>query len=126
MTTKPDFERSDLDRDSVGADKPEGPISAAILAAGIYAFALGLLTTLAEASTSFKDKLALDDGVGPLSGKTIYAVAVWVVSWIVLHFVYRDKQVESRKALSLALFLILLGVIGTFPIFFQLFTPDTA
>lgn len=107
-------------------DKPEGPISAAILAAGVYALALGALTTLAEASTSFKDKLALDDGVGPLSGKTVYAVAIWLVSWIVLHLTYRNRVVESRKALTTALVLVALGVIGTFPVFFQLFTPDAA
>jgi hypothetical protein len=105
-------------------DRPEGPISAAILAAGIYAVALGLLTTLAEASTSFKDSLALSDKVGPLSGKTIYAVAVWIVAWVVLHFVLRDKELESRKILGITLVLIAIGVVGTFPIFFQLFTPD--
>lgn len=112
--------------ETAGPDKPEGPISAAILAAGVYALALGILTTLAEASTSFKDKLALDDGVGPLSGKTIYAVVIWIVAWVVLHLVYRDKEVESRKALSTTLVLIALGMVGTFPIFFQLFTPDAA
>jgi len=108
------------------ADKPEGPISAAILAAGVYAVALGALTTLAEASTSFKEKLALDEGVGPLSGKTVYAVVIWLVAWVALHVAYRDKEVESRKALGTALVLIALGVVGTFPIFFQLFTPDAA
>jgi len=124
MTTN--LEPTDIDRGEVDPDKPEGPISAAILAAGVYALALGLLTTLAEASTSFKDWLALDDGVGPLSGKTIYAVVIWIVAWVVLHLVYRDREVESRKALSTALLLIALGVVGTFPIFFQLFTPDAA
>jgi len=114
------------DVDTAWADKPEGPISAAILAAGIFAVALGFFTTLAEASTSFKDRLALDDGVGPLSGKTVYAVAAWIVAWVVLHVVYRDKEVESRKALVTALILIALGVLGTFPIFFQLFTPEGA
>jgi uncharacterized membrane protein len=114
------------DVDTASADKPEGPISAAILAAGVYAVALGLFTTLAEASTSFKERLALDDGVGPLSGKTVYAVGVWIVAWVVLHLVYRDKEVESRTALVAALILIALGVLGTFPIFFQLFTPEGA
>jgi hypothetical protein len=36
------------------ADKPEGPVAAAILAAGIGSFALGLFTTLAEASEEFE------------------------------------------------------------------------
>jgi len=38
-------------------DKAEGPISAAILAAGIGALALGVVTTLAEASSSIKTAL---------------------------------------------------------------------
>src|SRR5215207_11198961 len=38
-------------------DRPEGPISAAIIAGGDGALALGAVTTLAEASTSVKDSL---------------------------------------------------------------------
>jgi hypothetical protein len=45
-------------------DKPEGPIAAAILAGGIGCLALGLFTTLAEASSSFSDWLSWDDDVG--------------------------------------------------------------
>ena len=105
------------------ADKPEGPVAAAVLAAGVGALALGILTTLAEASTGFKDFLNFYDPVGPLSGKTIGAVVVWLVAWGVLHLRYRDKAIESRKALTVALILVALGVLGTFPIFFQAFAP---
>jgi hypothetical protein len=104
-------------------DKPEGPISAAILAAGIGAAALGLFTTLAEASTSIKDWLQWSDPVGPLSGKTTMAVIVWLLSWVVLHIALRNRAYESRRALGVALVLVALGVLGTFPTFFQLFTP---
>lgn len=104
-------------------DRPEGPVAAAILAGGVGALALGILTTLAEASTSIKDLLNLYNPVGPLSGKTIGAVVVWLVAWIVLHTMYRDKPFESRRALTVALVLIALGVLGTFPIFFQAFAP---
>ena len=104
-------------------DKPEGPIAAAMLAAGLGALALGLLTTLAEASESIKEFLNLYDPVGPLSGKTIGAVIVWLVAWAILHLVYRTKTVESRKELAVSLILIGLGVVGTFPIFFQAFAP---
>jgi hypothetical protein len=105
-------------------DKPEGPIAAAILAGGIGCLALGLLTTLAEASSSFSDWLSWDDDVGPLSGKTALAVIVWLVSWAVLHVVYRAKPFETRRALTIALVLVALGVLGTFPTFFQIFAPD--
>jgi hypothetical protein len=39
-------------------DRPSGPVAAAVLATGIGIFALGLLTTLSEASTGFSDFLA--------------------------------------------------------------------
>lgn len=104
-------------------DKPEGPVAAAILAAGVGALALGVLTTLAEASQGIKDFLNLYDPVGPLSGKTIGAVLIWLVAWLVLHLIYRTKPVESRLALTVSLVLIALGVIGTFPVFFQAFAP---
>lgn len=105
-------------------EKPEGPVSAAILAAGIGAFALGVLTTLAEASEGFKELLNLYDPVGPLSGKTVGAVIVWLVAWAVLHLMYRGKAIETRKALTASLILIGLGVLGTFPIFFQAFAAE--
>jgi hypothetical protein len=105
-------------------DKPEGPVSAAIIATGVGATALGVLTTLAEASTSIKDWLNWNSGVGPLSGKTILAVAVWIVAWAVLHLTMRGKRYETRPALIIALVLIGIGVLGTFPTFFQLFAPD--
>jgi hypothetical protein len=104
-------------------DKPEGPVTAAILAAGIGSLALGLLTTLAEASESFKEFLNLYDPVGPLSGKTVGAVVIWLFAWGILHMAYRNRPVETRKELAVSLVLIGLGVLGTFPIFFQAFAP---
>jgi len=106
------------------ADKPEGPIAAAIVAGGVGAAALGLFTTLAEASTDIKDWLNWNDDVGPLSGKTIMAVIVWLVAWAILHAIYRGKPYETRRAFTIALVLVGLGVLGTFPTFFQAFTAD--
>lgn len=104
-------------------DKPEGPIAAAIIAGGIGSLALGFFTVLAEASKGAKDALNLYNPVGPLAGKTVFAVVIWLLSWGVLHFIYRDKPLETRKALVVALVLMGLGVLGTFPIFFQAFAP---
>jgi hypothetical protein len=103
------------------ADKPEGPIAAAIIAGGIGAAALGLFTTLAEASESIRDWLQWSDAVGPLSGKVIMAVLVWLVAWAILHVALRSRPYETRRALVVSLVLIGLGVLGTFPTFFQLF-----
>jgi hypothetical protein len=103
------------------ADKPEGPIAAAVIAGGIGAFALGLVTTLAEASEGIRNWLQWSDAVGPLSGKVIVAVLVWLVAWAILHVALRSRRYETRRALVVSLILIGLGVVGTFPTFFQLF-----
>lgn len=111
-------------QDAGAPDKPEGPISAAIIAAGVGATALGVFTTLAEASTTVKDWLQFSDPVGPLSGKTIMAVIVWLLSWAILHAGLRGKRYETGRALTIGLILIGLGALGTFPIFFQLFAAE--
>ncbi|MFE9776146.1 hypothetical protein ACFYOV_31715 [Streptomyces sp. NPDC005931] len=105
-------------------DRPEGAISAAIIAAGAGAAALGMFTTLAEASKDVADWLQWSERVGPLSGKTVMAVVVWLVSWAVLHLALRNKERETGRALTVALVLLGLGVLGTFPTFFQVFAPE--
>ena len=102
-------------------DKPEGPIAAAIIAGGIGAAALGVVTTLAEASEGIREWLQWSDAVGPLSGKVLMAVLVWLVAWAVLHAALRRRPYETRRALVVSLVLIAVGVVGTFPTFFQLF-----
>ncbi|MGH3465654.1 MAG: hypothetical protein ACRDP9_29640 [Kribbellaceae bacterium] len=106
------------------AERPEGAAVAAVLATGVGAAVLGLATTLSEASTSFADWLAWSDRVGPLSGKTIVAVAAWLLSWVVLHVVLRDRGRLTGGVLVLTGILIGLGVLGTFPTFFELFAGD--
>lgn len=102
-------------------DKPEGPASAAIIAAGVGATAMGFFTTLGEASAGAKNWLQWNARVGPLAGKTIMSVIVWLVAWAVLHAVYRKTTYETSKALVIGLVLVGIGFLGTFPTFFQLF-----
>jgi hypothetical protein len=57
--------------------KPNGPVAAVFLAAGIGSFVLGLFVVLNEVSTDISNFLKFDanyglgSGVGPLSGKAI-------------------------------------------------------
>jgi hypothetical protein len=110
--------------EGVPEEKKEGPISAAIIAGGVGTLGLGLLTTLAEASETVKDALELNSRVGPLSGKTIFGVVIWFIAWGVLHAMLKDSRYETRRALVTALILVALGVIGTFPTFFQAFAAE--
>jgi hypothetical protein len=105
-------------------DKPTGPVAAAVLATGIGAFVLGLLTTLSEASTDVADFLQWSDDVGPLSGKTILSVVAFFASWGVLHLIWRRQDRPLRPILIIAAVLVALGIIGTFPTFFEAFAPE--
>ena len=105
-------------------ERPAGPVAAAVLAVGIGAFVLGLLTTLSEASTGVHDFLEFDEEVGPLSGKTIIAVIAYLVSWAVLHGLWRRQDPTLRPILIATVLLIALGILGTFPTFFQAFAPE--
>jgi hypothetical protein len=117
-------ERDVLDGDEVMVAKPDGPLAAVLLAAGIGSFALGLFTTLAEANAAFRERLILNEAVGPLSGKTVWATVVFVIAWVVLHVLWRERDRMLRSATTAFVVLTLLGLLGTFPIFFQAFAPE--
>ena len=105
-------------------ERATGPVAAAVLAAGIGAFVLGLLTTLNEPSTSVHDFLEFDEDVGPLSGKTVIAVIAYLASWAILHGLWRRQNPLLRPILIATVVLIALGVLGTFPTFFQAFASE--
>lgn len=98
-----------------------GAAAAAVLAAGIGSFALGLFTTLAEAIAPLKNALNFYNAAGPLSGKTTMAVLAWLVAWIVLHSMWRNRQVDFGKVFITTLILVALALVGTFPPFYEAF-----
>lgn len=101
--------------------KPIGPVNAALIAGGVGCVALGLCTSLVEASKPVKNALTLNVGVGPLSGKVAGAVLVWLVAWVILHFALRKSTMAFRTAFVIALIGIIIGLVGTFPLVFQAF-----
>lgn len=107
--------------DLAGTDLPDGPPAAALIAAGIGCLAMGAFTTIAEASSSFASNITYSTAVGPLSGKTILAVIVWLVAWLILHFALRTRPFAITRALTICLALTALGFLLTLPTFFQLF-----
>jgi hypothetical protein len=113
--------------ETVELPKPNGPVLAALLGAGVGSFVLGVFTTLAQSHSGFKALMDIDKnlgwaiGVGPLSGKSIYAVAAFVLTWAIAGFVMRGKSYESRPYFIVTFVLIGLGFLGTFPLFFENF-----
>jgi hypothetical protein len=97
-----------------------GPIVAAMLAAGIGSFVLGLMICLAQGSKAIGGILNFYDPVGPLSGKTIVAVVAWLVAWAVLASKWKDQSADFGKIYNVTLILVGLGLLGSFPLFFDL------
>jgi len=98
-----------------------GLAAAALLAGGIGAFALGVMTVLVEASKAIKTAVTFVKPAGPLSGKTTIAVIVWLVTWIVLGMLWKDKDVAFGKIIIAAFVFLALGLLFTFPPFYMLF-----
>lgn len=107
--------------------RTDGPAAAAMLAAGIGIFVLGLLIVLSEVSVPIHDFLEWWDfgqGVGPLAGKTTVAVIVWAVSWAILAAAFRGKDVNLKAWFTVSLILGLLGAVGSFPPVFLSFAGE--
>jgi hypothetical protein len=109
--------------------KPNGPVAAAFVAAGIASFVLGLFTTLNEMSSDINTFLKFDasyglgSGVGPLSGKVTLATIAFVVSWVVLHVLWRNKDLKWRNVMIASVVLVGLGFALTFPPIFLALAP---
>jgi hypothetical protein len=104
--------------------RPFGPAAAVMLAAGLGTFVLGLLTTIAEASTGFADDLQWNDRVGPLSGKTIIAACVFFGAWGLLALALRNSDPPWKPVVYATAALVAVGLVMTFPTFFEAFAPD--
>jgi len=98
---------------------PNGPAAAAILSAGVGSAIIGLMTTGAIISAGLKSALNWWSPAGPLTGKTSVGVIAWLVTWIVLHVLWKDKDVPLVRVLVVMLVLLALGVLLTFPPVFE-------
>jgi len=98
-----------------------GAAAAAILAAGIGIFAFGAAVCLAQAVKAVGNFFTFSAAVGPLSGKTSAGIVVWVAAWLILGLMWKDRQVSLGKVFSVTLVLIALGLLATFPPFFDMF-----
>ena len=115
--------------------KPNGPVAAAFLAAGIGSLVLGLMVVIAEMAINlggetttrtildFAKNYGLGSGVGPLSGKVAIATFAFVVSWVIAHLALRGKEVNFGRYVAAAVIMVAIGFLLTFPPFFLLFEP---
>lgn len=99
---------------------PNGPAAAALLAGGIGACFMGIITTLSEVVASTQNFLKWVGPVGPLSGKVGLTVIVFAVAWFALGAMWKNKDVAFDKIANISLVLLVLGLVGTFPFFWKL------
>jgi hypothetical protein len=107
--------------------RPNGPVAASFIGAGVGCFVLGLIITLNEAkilsssSLDFATNYGIGSGVGPLSGKVILSTIAFLATWGVLGFLWRKKEVNFARAFIVSLVLVGLGFALTFPPIFEVF-----
>ena len=97
-----------------------GPAAAAILAAGMGCFILGILAVAGDGSKHLATLLTFYKPTGPLSGVSTVAIIVWLVAWLVLARLWKTKAVALAKVNTAAFVLLGIGLLLTFPPFADL------
>jgi hypothetical protein len=76
-------------------------------------------TSIASPTISSAIEKALDFYLptGPVSGITTLAGVVWLVGWVALHRLWRNRQIDFRNVYIVILVLVGLGLLGCFSFF---------
>jgi hypothetical protein len=104
---------TDLRPQSITATATNGSAMASALAAGIGAFAMGLVVILNEAGLFAAPTLY--GPAGGVTGRTTLATLLWLAAWGVLHARWRGREIEPGRVIGLTVALIVAGILGTFP-----------
>jgi hypothetical protein len=92
-----------------------GSGAAAIFSAGVGCFVLAMLAVVADKSMVIQRRLIFYRPTGPLSGVTTVAIVVWLVTWGILDWSWRRKTMAAGRIYAIALTLLALSLILTFP-----------
>ncbi|MFY9940398.1 MAG: hypothetical protein WAK33_26185 [Silvibacterium sp.] len=98
-----------------------GSGAAAILSAGLGSLALAVLAIAGDKSAVVKSSLVFYKPTGPLSGVTTTAILIWLFTWGVLEWRWRRQTVAFGRIGMVALVLLGLGFLLTFPPVVDLF-----
>lgn len=106
---------------SIAREMPNGGGGAAVISAGLGAFALAVLAILGDQIPRFKQSMIFYRPTGPLSGVTTIAIALWLITWSILHVRWRNRTIAIGRISAVALVLLCLSVLLTFPPLADLF-----
>src|SRR3990170_3972199 len=98
---------------------PTGAIVAALLAAWMGLIALAITNIAADVNSGFRSAITLNSGIGPYSGKQVFLIASWFISWPILHFLLRNRDVNLRKWFGVFLVGMLVAVLLMWPPVFE-------
>jgi hypothetical protein len=90
-----------------------GAAMAAVLGAGIGSFAMGAFVLASEAGIYAAPSLY--GPAGGLSGRSTFAVVVWLVAWAVLHARWRGRSVVAGPVFVWTLIMIAAATVALFP-----------
>lgn len=97
-----------------------GAAAAALLASAIGACVLGVCALAGDAFSWVARALNLWNPTGPLSGVTALAIAVWLLSWLILSRRWAHRDLDLRRLNRIVAALYIAGVLLTFPPFMDL------
>jgi hypothetical protein len=98
-----------------------GSGAAAVLAAAVGSFGLAVLACAGDNSAGVRSLLIFYKPTGPLSGVTTVAILIWLISWGILEWRWRNKTVALGRISAIALALLGLSLLLTFPPIVDLF-----
>jgi hypothetical protein len=90
-----------------------GSAIAALVGAGIGAFAMGAIVLLNELGLFAAPTLYAP--AGGVSGRTTLAAIIWLIAWTVLHNRWKAREITTARVGAVTLILIAAGILGTFP-----------
>jgi hypothetical protein len=97
-----------------------GPGAAAVLAAAIGCFALGVIALAGDAFSGIAQMLNFWKPTGPLSGVTDVAILIWLTAWFVLARLWAQRSVNLGAVNGVSIILFVAGLLLTFPPFMDL------
>lgn len=109
-----------MDNEQSASFPANGPGAAALLAAAIGGFTLGVVAIAADAFSHVAQALTFWKPTGPLSGVTDLTIVVWLASWLVLSRLWAGRTVNLRRTSLVAALLFIVGLLLTFPPFMDL------